>query len=64
MEKFGLSQSTVYRILKVVKEMKSGDVRQKRKGDRGVPQKLSIRQERLLLRHITTLRKEDGNFTV
>ena len=64
MEKFGLSRSTVYGILKVVKEMKSGDVLPKRKEDRGVPRKLSIRQEHLLLRHIAILRKEDGNFTV
>ena len=30
----------------------------------GRPRKLSARQERLFLRHITTLREEDGNFTV
>ena len=30
----------------------------------GPPRKLSVRQERLLLRQLATLREEDGNFTI
>ena len=62
MEKFGLSRSSIYRILKGFKRLKSCDGREKSKGA-GAPWKLSIRQERLLLRNINNLRREDGNVT-
>lgn len=63
MERFGLSRSTVYRILKEVKTMKRSRVPDKKKLA-GRPRKLSARQVRLLLRQIASLREEEGNFTV
>ena len=63
MERCGVSRSTVYRILKGEKTVQRSRVPDKTKLA-GRPRKLSTRQERLLLRHITTLREEDGNFTV
>ena len=61
MEKCGLSRSTVYRILPGLKTKQRSRALDKNK----LPgRKLSARQERLLLRHIITLREEDGNFTV
>ena len=63
MEKCGVSRSTVYRILLGLKT-KQSSCAPNRKKLAGRPRKLSARQEHLLLRHITTLREEDGNFTV
>lgn len=63
MERFGLSRSTVYRILKEVKTMRRSRLPDQ-KHLPGRPRKLSARQERLLLRQIASLREEDGNFTV
>ena len=62
-ERCGLSRSTVYRTLKGVNTVQRSRVPDKRKLA-GRPRKLSARQERLLLRHNTTLREEDGNFAV
>ena len=63
MEKFKLSHSTVYRIVNGPKMRRTFEAQQKERGP-SRPRKLSKRQERVLLRCITNLRKEDGNFTV
>ena len=63
MVRCGLSQSTVYRSLKGVRTVQSSRAPDKKKLA-GPPPKLSVREERLLLRQIAILREEDGNFTV
>ena len=63
MEKFKLSHSTVYRIVNGPKIRRPFVAQLKGRGP-CPPRKLSECQESVLLRCITNLRKEDGNFTV
>ena len=63
-KKLNISRASFYRILKGENGKKSTKGMATDKYTTGRPRKLSTRDERLLLRQISVLRKSEGNFTV
>ena len=64
MKKCNISHASLYRILKKDKTKVNKTEAKEKKNTMGRPRKLSARDERLLLRNIPILRKEEGHFTV
>ena len=63
--KFGISRSTVYRIMRSEKSRGKTVKKEGRSSNRtGRPRKLSLRDERLLIRKIEKLRLREGSFTI
>ena len=62
--KYNISRASLYRILKEENMGLKGNVRGEDIQRRGRPRKLNERDERLLLRQIDVLRRQEGSFSV